>query len=69
MILETEVFDVLVGDVRIRSPRMNTYKKKIIRERILRENPKLAEEPEKLKKEIIKRIADTTFIDSSYYLG
>ena len=69
MILETEVFDVAVGDIRIRSPRANMYKKEVIREQILRETPKLADDPEKLKKEILNRIANMAIVDSSYYLG
>jgi len=66
MLLKNEA---IVDDIRIRSAQGNLIKKGIIWEVILKENPKLADDPEKLKNEILKRIDNMTFIDSSYYLG
>jgi len=61
--------EAIVDDIRNRSAQGNLIKKGIIWEVILKEYPKLADDPEKLKKEILKRIDNMTFIDSSYYLG
>jgi len=60
---------VKVDDIRIRSPHNFFFNKGIIREQILKENPKLACDPEKLKLEILKRIDTMKVIDSSYFLG
>ncbi|UCE04329.1 MAG: hypothetical protein JSW07_11900 [bacterium] len=40
-----------------------------IREQLLKENPKLANNPHRLRKEVLKRVEKKLYIDSSYYLG
>jgi hypothetical protein len=60
---------VKVDDTRIRSPHNFFFNKEIIREQILKENPNLACDPEKLKLKILKRIDTMKVIDSSYFLG
>ncbi len=48
---------------------ISPHTEKLIKEQLLKENPKLANNPHELRKEVSKRAYKMTYIDSSYYLG
>jgi len=48
---------------------LSPYPEDSIKQQLIKENPKLANNPHKLRKELLKRVDKKKCVDSSYYLG
>jgi len=51
------------------SQSLSPHTRKMIKARLLRENPELANNPPELKRQLLKKTFKMRYVDSSYYLG